>query len=394
MKAVNSNFKFSFFSNLFEKQPEQTIDVNQLIEFVKYPYLKSEIEQLRSLDKEAYKREKLNLPAVTLSGVFKERKNSCLVAHSGLIQIDFDDIKEYNDCRTALIDDPYTFVLFRSPSGNGIKMLVKVNPSVETHKAQFLALEKYYLEEYNLEMDSGTKDVSRAMLLSYDSDLYCNPFSNTFEELLEEKRYKQKTAVVDLVNEPKTAYHTQNKIEGSEEQLAKKLCDIVRERNIDLTDSFHNWVRIGFILSNTFGEWGRNFFHQLSAQHQDYNFEKCDAKYSELLRDNNGGLSFGTLIFMARSHGIELFDVKVKHQQESKPKSKTGLREALKTKRLEIAKKNGKPAFTVFTNKVLEQLLEKLPTTKDELLCIKGIGEKKAEELDKLILPIIKQNTY
>lgn len=57
MKNTNSNYKFSLFKDLYAKTPEQTIDVNQLIEFVKYPYLKSEIDRLRSLDKQEYKKQ-------------------------------------------------------------------------------------------------------------------------------------------------------------------------------------------------------------------------------------------------------------------------------------------------------------------------------------------------
>jgi len=388
MKNTNSNYKFSLFNKLFDTTPEQTIDVNQLIEFVKYPYLKSEIDRLRSLDKIKYKEQKVKLPSVTLSGIFSERKDIHVLKHSGLIQIDFDDVSDYNKTRTALIDDPYTYVLFRSPSGNGIKMLVKVNPSEETHTAQFLALEEYYLEEFDLQMDKNTKNVSRAMLLSYDPHLYCNPFSETFEELLEEKKYKQNKAVLNTVKEPRAVYHTQSGLEGREEDLAKKLCDAVRERNVDLTDSFHNWISIGFILANTFGEWGRNYFHQLSAQHPEYNFEKCDAKFTQLHKDNNGGLGFGTLVYMARDNGIELFEEEPKSEQTPTPE--TGLREALKKKRLEIANKNGKPAFTIFTNKVMEQFIEGLPTTKEELLSIKGFGKNKTDQYSKEIIEIIK----
>jgi hypothetical protein len=390
MKNTNSNYKFSLFKDLFAKTPEQTIDVNQLIEFVKYPYLKSEIDRLRSLDKKEYKKQKVSLPAVTLSGVFSKRNNSCLIAHSGLMQIDFDDITNYNESRTALLDDPYTYVLFRSPGGNGIKILVKINPSEETHKAQFLALEKYYLEEYNLAMDTGTKDVPRAMLLSYDPHLYCNPFSETFAEVIDEKKYKQNKAVLNTVNEPRAVYHTLNTSEGREEFLTNKLCDAVRERNIDLTDSYQYWRNIGFILANTFGEFGRNYFHQLSAQHPEYNFDKCDAKYTQLHKDNNGGLSFGTLVYMARDHGIELFEEEVKTKKTDP--AKTGLRESLKKKRLEIANENGKPAFTIFSNKTLESLLIELPKSDADLELVYGFGKKKVQQFGTQILKVI--NSY
>ena len=390
MKNINSTYRFSLFKDLFTKTPEQTIDVNQLIEFIKYPYLKSQIDRLRALAKIEYTKQKRQLPTVTLSGVFSERKNASLETHSGLMQIDFDDITNYNESRTALLDDPYTYVLFRSPSGNGIKMLVKINPSDMTHKSQFLALEKYYLEEYNLEMDKGTKDVSRAMLLSYDPHLYCNPFSETFAEVIDEKKYKQNNVILNTVNEPRAVYHSLSGLEGGEEYFAKKLCDAVKERNIDLTDSYQYWRNIGFILANTFGEYGRNYFHQLSAQHPEYNFDKCDAKYTQLHKDNNGGLNFASLVYMARDRGIELFDKEVKTKKIAP--AKTGLREALKKKRLEIANENGKPAFTIFSNKTLECLLIELPKSEDDLDFVYGFGKKKVQQFGPQILKII--NSY
>jgi len=389
MKNRNSDYKFSYFENLFTPNPSQIIDVNQLIEFIKYPYLKSELDRLRALDKVEYKKQKLSLPNVTLSGIFPERKNLSLEQHSGLMQIDFDDIENYNETREALINDQYTYVLFRSPSGNGIKMLVKINPLQETHKGQFLALENYYLEEYNLQMDKGTKDVSRAMLLSYDPHLYCNPFAEIFEEILEEKKYKRSQPISNEVNETKALYKRVNSFEGREEYLVNKLCTNIKNTNIDLTDSHANWISVGFILSNTFGESGRDYFHQLSAHHPEYNYEKCDAKYSQLHKDNNGGLSFGTLVFMARNNGIEIFDGENETKTSIKPK--TGLREALKKKRLEIANSINKPTFTVFSNKTLDDLIMKMPKSKNELEEVYGFGKQKINLYSVEFLPIIKK---
>ncbi|MCK5278358.1 MAG: hypothetical protein KAK04_07470, partial [Cyclobacteriaceae bacterium] len=51
------------------------------------------------------------------------------------------------------------------------------------HREQFYAIEKYYKEEFNIEIDKACKDVSRAMLLSYDPEIYWNPHSDVFEEL-------------------------------------------------------------------------------------------------------------------------------------------------------------------------------------------------------------------
>ena len=177
------------------------------------------------------------------------------------------------------------------------------------------------------------------------------------------------------------------RLTGRDEYLVNKLCEEVRIRNIDITDSFQNWISVGFILSNSFGESGRGFFHQLSAQHSEYNYDTCDSKFTQLNRDNNGGLNFGTLIYIARDHGIELFQEESKTKQLPVPK--TGLREALKKKRLEIANENGKPAFTVFSNKTLDDLIKKSPKTELELEAVYGFGKQKVKQLSEVILKII-----
>ena len=51
---------------------------------------------------------KRNIPSVTIAGVFRERKASELLEHSGFMAIDIDS---FND-KTQLQSDPYTYSLF------------------------------------------------------------------------------------------------------------------------------------------------------------------------------------------------------------------------------------------------------------------------------------------
>ena len=68
------------------------------------------------------------------------------------------------------------------------------------------------------------------------------------------------------------------------------------------------------------------------------------------------------------------------------------LHSELKKKRLELAKKENKPAFVIFSNKVLSRLLESKPRTEKELLLINGFGKHKVEKYGDEILKVI--NTY
>lgn len=74
---------------------------------------------------------KRNLPSVTVSGTFRERKAELILEHSGFLSIDIDG---YTD-RTELNEDPYTYALFGSASGRGLVVLVRINP--DKHKESF-----------------------------------------------------------------------------------------------------------------------------------------------------------------------------------------------------------------------------------------------------------------
>ena len=65
------------------------------------------------------------------------------------------------------------------------------------------------------------------------------------------------------------------------------------------------------------------------------------------------------------------------------------LYQKLKTWRKAQAEEEKLPAFCIFSNQVLENIVKKRPQIKEELLNIKGFGEKKFEKYGKQILEII-----
>ena len=183
--------KISFFKSIADKSPSE-ISILELLEAIKTGKFKGKIEKLR---KEAIsgKRDhiKRSLSAVTISGLFKNgHKAENLVHHSGLLQIDFDKVKEIQKAIESLKNDKYTFACFISPSGNGIKVIVKILPDISLHLHQFKELEYYYLKTYNLKVDPLCKNVNRLMYVSFDENLHHNPDSiqweNDFQKLFQE----------------------------------------------------------------------------------------------------------------------------------------------------------------------------------------------------------------
>lgn len=62
---------------------------------------------------------------------------------------------------------------------------------------------------------------------------------------------------------------------------------------------------------------------------------------------------------------------------------------ALKEKRREISKKKRIPAFKVFKDQTLEEMASTMPTTKEEMLDVYGVGEKNYKKYGKIFLDFI-----
>ena len=124
---------------------------------------------------------KSNLPAITISATFKERrKKDYLDQYTGLLHLDYDKLENVEEVKANLISMPYTHAAFISPSGNGVKALVKSDNDISNHKTAFNSLRDYYDKAVGVESDSSVKDITRLCFVSYDTELYLNEDSEVF----------------------------------------------------------------------------------------------------------------------------------------------------------------------------------------------------------------------
>ena len=65
--------------------------------------------------------------------------------------------------------------------------------------------------------------------------------------------------------------------------------------------------------------------------------------------------------------------------------------DALRECRLKLAKENDVPPFTIFHDATLMEMMELLPQSKEALLGISGVGEKKLERYGDAFLQVIDQ---
>jgi len=109
---------------------------------------------------------KQNLPAAIFSGVFDTRTEPS--NHSGLLCLDLDELGDRIERSRKIVEgDPHTLAVFLSPSGQGLKVLVRVRAEDrESHLAAFTQVELYYRATLGLKVDPACKDMGRLCFLA------------------------------------------------------------------------------------------------------------------------------------------------------------------------------------------------------------------------------------
>jgi hypothetical protein len=163
-------------------------DVSIIIERIQEGASQEIVRAIR-LEKDKEKRNllKQSLPAICFSGKFTKRNDASLVEHSGIICLDFDGYESDKlllEEKERITKDRYTYSVFISPSGLGLKVLVKIPAEPDNHKNFFNSLEKHYDSPY---FDKTCKNVSRVCYESYDPLVFLNEQSSVFNQITEQE---------------------------------------------------------------------------------------------------------------------------------------------------------------------------------------------------------------
>lgn len=268
------------------------ISVNDFLNFVKYGKWKHLIEPIRT-EPDKLKRDKLkrNIPSVTISGVFEERKEENLLQHSGFICIDID----YYTDKTQLLADQYTYALMKSASGGGLAIIVKIEK--EKHKESFKWLQNYYYTSYGIVVDSAPQNVASLRFVSFDPEIFIN-----------EKAKKARTlSIVQKKTKSLPIILPQNSVN-----------DLIREcvsSGKNIAPDYEKYRNLGFALADGFGEDGRVMFHSLCSVSEKYDSRHADKQFNESLKNRKTGISVGTFYFMLKEAGINIKNEQQKYVQ-------------------------------------------------------------------------------
>ena len=187
---------------------------------------------------------KKELPAICFSGQFNKRNDASIIQHSGLICLDFDGYEKQKELlhdKEGLSKNKYVFSAFISPSGNGLKVIVKIPADQENHVSYFNSLQKHFNSVY---FDKTSKNISRVCYESYDPLIYVNENSSVWD-VIAEPEYTEVSKARDQLTIPIT---DENKIVEI----------LVRwwERKFPMNEGQRN--QNSYVLAMAFNEFGIN----------------------------------------------------------------------------------------------------------------------------------------
>ena len=272
--------------------------------------------------KYVYSQAKKNLPAIAFCGEFKGgHSKSNLVHYNNLLVFDIDNLLKENmsSIRSVLSADKYVLSLWESPSGLGYKGLIRIDYKElsddldSCYKKAFECVDSYFMEQYNVEIDKSCSDFSRICYVCWDEKLYLNMSAQCFivdcTNLCTYKKKNIVTRYTQYKSKHRLGVSTPVNVQGRNNQLNRKIIASIikylKKRNLSITYSYDEWLRVGFAIANTFNyDLGLKYFIELSClDKQKFNKEECVDKLLECYNKGTGEVTFGTIVDMAQKKG-------------------------------------------------------------------------------------------
>lgn len=336
--SLFTNVNASFYNNV-KCDKRMDLSIGRILNGIRICAYGQQINQARAClfdgDKQGYDAIKSQLPAVTFCGTFAKGHKAAECTHyNNILVIDIDKLDEilFANVGQCLKDDPYIAAFWVSPSGRGYKGLVCLDydedlldvPVKDKHKMAFEQLFVYLVAHYDISLDASGKDICRLCYMSADSNIVVKHNFESFRVKAEEpclivqspqrssKNAEDNTSTIAGLrgyswNEicGKATGYSRN---GYNRALLKLIYRKLKHKNLSITESFENWVKVAFaIASSVHPEKGRELFLDFcrldGAKHDE---QKSEHLIWDAYSKNQGRCSINTIIYLARQKGIVL----------------------------------------------------------------------------------------
>ena len=170
----------TIFNDLFKTDTPFFKEIDEVLELIRDNPNKEFIKRIRITEDKKEKNElKKKLKCIVFAGKFSKRSAINIVEQSGFACLDFDGYESFTKAVAAKNDlkkNEYIYSAFISPSGKGIKAIIRIPLGISDYKAYYEAI----CETFDSKIDEKTKDISRICYESYDPDIYINKDAKTW----------------------------------------------------------------------------------------------------------------------------------------------------------------------------------------------------------------------
>jgi putative DNA primase/helicase len=157
----------------------QTVSALEILDAIRAGNWRREIEQIRAVyhgnGKDAADTLKKRLPGILWSGTFYRRAEEALKDRNGHLCLDIDKVGQeaLDDLRRRIDADKHTLASFVSPTGTGLKVLVRI-PLDRSHRDGFVAAREHFRAAHGVDLDDKPTNVASLCFVSWDPYLYVN----------------------------------------------------------------------------------------------------------------------------------------------------------------------------------------------------------------------------
>lgn len=305
-------------------------DILDEIKNTTHEFITSQLRQHYSSEDGLYGLKKKKLPVATFCANFNEnlRTKEGLDQYNSIMIIDIDHIgsNSINRLFEELSQDKYLFALWFSPSGNGIKGLIKIDYKIDFlsdevdiwHYSAFSQIAVYFKEKYNIDLDQSGKDFTRLCFISHDPNIVIKDkedielFVIRAEDRLDIKKQLKTNNIRTQKNSVSKKQlnnilgNPQGKNNPVDKKTMQNIIKYLKKNNQSITYEYDSWLRVGLAVASSFTyELGIGYFNELSSfDTTKYDEKNCTRMLQDCYINNKRLIKFNTIIHLASEKGF------------------------------------------------------------------------------------------
>lgn len=275
---------------------------------------------------------KNELPIAYLAGTFGENHAADTLTHfTGYLTLDFDKLTDEQTAYLFKTMRPrsYVHLIFRSPSNNGLKIIVQaeMEPDKDVFKALYYAIHQHIAGDVKNQLtkdkshefdtlfpngfppiDENAGKLAQGCYFSYDNNGALNPDPTTFtSEEVQQLLARYKKPGTDTATPQKPTNSPRQTDENKAVLVLQSIINALKISGKSITNNYGQWLAVACGIKATLGADGLQYFLELSKQDKTYKESEAKSLYvgldPKLLQH-----SIGTVIFYAVGVGVKLQD--------------------------------------------------------------------------------------